>query len=69
MKLELRTSDTRIDLFRNRLDNQLDQRHPLFKLAHTLLPHDLIGRFVWVMMPSCQVCWITVMRRYPKCFT
>ena len=36
MKLELRTSDTRIDLFRNRLDNQLDQRHPLFKLAHTI---------------------------------
>ena len=23
-------------MFRNRLDNQLNQRHPLFKLAHTI---------------------------------
>ena len=36
MKPEPHTSDARIDMFRNRLDNQLNQRHPLFKLAHTI---------------------------------
>ena len=34
MKPEPHTSDACVDLFRNRLDKQLNQRHPLFKLAH-----------------------------------